>query len=347
MSKSHEMTSFLDAYAGSDPTRSAVAQTVLEIGAAGRKLWGIAQDASTSADAIETGINPDGDKQTELDIVADGIFLAAARRAPVAAYASEELAEPVLIEASRPLALAIDPLDGSSNVELNLSFGTIFSILPVLGGVGGNPVATFLQPGSAQLAAGLLIYGPKLSLVLSLGSGTQIFAYSDRVGGFVLVDGNVRIPAQAREFAINASNYRHWDESVRLYFDDCVKGVHGPRERDFNMRWLASLVVEAYRILVRGGVFLYPSDKRPGYSRGRLRLVYEANPVAFLVEQAGGRATNGVEPILSLTPESLHQRTPLIFGSGREVAKLTRYHTEPSAIEERAPLFGNRGLFRT
>lgn len=339
------LDSVLRGFAGTDATRRAVAETIAAVARAGWEVWGLAQGGGDALEPVETGINPDGDTQTELDIIADRIFLRAARAAPVAAYASEELAEPILIDASRPLALAIDPLDGSSNVELNLSFGTIASILPALA-LGGDTAAMFLQPGSAQLAAALIIYGPQLSLVLSLGEGTLIFAYRDRAGDFVLTQENVRIPAEAREFALNASNYRHWDESVRLYFDDCVKGVHGPRAQDFNMRWLASLVVEAYRILIRGGVFLYPADKRPGYSRGRLRLVYEANPVAFLVAQAGGNATNGVEPILSLTPDSLHQRTPLIFGSGREVAKLTRYHTEPSAIEERAPLFGQRGLFR-
>jgi fructose-1,6-bisphosphatase I len=314
--------------------------------ATGHEVWRLGQEGLGIADAVETGINPDGDRQTKLDVVADQMFLKAARRAPVAAYASEELAEPVAIDAARPLALAIDPLDGSSNADLNLSCGTIFSILPMPEPNGRGPLAAFLQPGSRQLAAGLIIYGPKLSLVLSVGAGTHIFAYSERMGDYRLLAESVRIPPRASEFAINASNYRHWDDSVRLYFDDCVKGVHGPRERDFNMRWLASLVVEAYRILVRGGVFLYPADKRPGYGQGRLRLVYEANPVAFIVEQAGGNATNGVDAILSLEPQSVHQRTPLVFGSGREVAKLTRYHTDPSAIGERSPLFGNRGLFR-
>jgi fructose-1,6-bisphosphatase I len=340
------LTEFLRTYRGADPLRAAIARTIAEMAAAGREVWRIGQDGLGIADAVETGINPDGDKQTKLDVVADRVFLEAAARAPVAAYASEELAEPALIDAARPLALAVDPLDGSSNIELNLSYGTIFSILPMPETNGHGPVAAFLQPGSRQLAAGLIIYGPKLTLVVSAGAGTHIFAYAERTGDYRLIAQSVRIPPRAAEFAINASNYRHWDDSVRLYFDDCVKGVHGPREQNFNMRWLASLVVEAYRILMRGGVFLYPADRREGYGQGRLRLVYEANPVAFIIEQAGGNATNGVENILSLTPQSLHQRTPLIFGSGREVAKLTRYHTDPSAIGERSPLFGNRGLFR-
>lgn len=338
---------FLQAWCAGDETREAVAATVTEIIATGHAVWTLGQDPEAhSFDAVETGINVDGDQQTRLDVVADGMFLAAARRAPVAFYASEEQPEPVTTDASRPLALAVDPLDGSSNVDLNLSFGTIFSILPKSDSDEAAPAASFLQPGDRQLAAGLIIYGPQLALVLSVGDGTHVFTHSARCGGFTLVKSSIRVPALATEFAINASNYRHWDDSVRLYFDDCVKGVHGPRARDFNMRWLASLVVEAYRILMRGGVFLYPADGRKGHDKGRLRLVYEANPVAFVIEQAGGGASNGVDRILSLTPESLHQRVPLIFGSGREVAKLTRYHTDPSAIGERSPLFGRRGLFR-
>ena len=338
---------FLETWCGSHPLRAAVAGTVTEIAATGRAVWSLAQEPKAPpSDPVHTVINADGDRQTELDVLADRMFLAAARRAPVAFYASEELAEPRFIEPTRPLALAIDPLDGSSNVELNLSFGTIFAILPALASDGPEPYATFLQPGRCQLAAGLLIYGPQLTLVLSVGEGTHVFQNSARAGGFVLFKSPAQISALAFEFAINASNYRHWDDSIRLYFDDCVKGVRGPRARDFNMRWLASLVVETYRILMRGGVFLYPADKRAGYGRGRLRLLYEANPVAFIVEQAGGAASNGIDAILSLTPESLHQRVPLIFGSKREVAKLTRYHTDPSAIGERSPLFAERGLFR-
>ena len=339
------LAAFLKDRSTAEPIARDVAATVSAIAAAAVEVWQAAHEGSATPHKIETGINPDGDRQIALDIIADRMFLSAARNAPVAAYASEELDEAVLIDSSRALALAVDPLDGSSNVDLNLSYGTIFSILPMLESNGHGSISSFLQPGNRQLAAGLFIYGPKLALVLTLGEGTHVFVHARRCG-FSLSTESVRVPRRAAEFAINASNYRHWDESVRLYFDDCIKGVHGPRERDFNMRWLASLVVEAYRILQRGGVFLYPADRREGYGSGRLRLVYEANPVAFVIEQAGGSATNGVEPILSLTPNALHQRTPLIFGSGREVAKLTRYHTDPSAIAERAPLFGNRGLFR-
>lgn len=339
------LAEFLDGIAAEDARGLGLSAVIQEVAAAARQVWRSVQEGFSSGDAVAIGINPDGDRQTALDVLADQIFLAAARRAPVAAYASEEIAEPILIDSSSPFALAIDPLDGSSNVDLALSFGTIFSILPALAQNGRGGLESFLQPGIRQIAAGLAIYGPRLILVVSVGKGTHVFSYSE-AGGYRLAAQSIQIPKQAAEFAINASNYRHWEEGVRLYFDDCVKGVHGPRERDFNMRWLASLVVEAYRILMRGGVFLYPADKRPGHANGRLRLVYKANPVAFLIEQAGGSATNGTEPILSLVPASLHQRTPLVFGSGREVAKLTGYHTDASGIGERSPLFGHRGLFR-
>jgi fructose-1,6-bisphosphatase I len=332
-------------HAAADPLRGAVARSVTELSAAARELWDIARNGRDFS-AVEPGTNADGDRQTKLDIVADRIFLQAARCSPVAAYGSEEQPDPVLLDSGAPLVLAIDPLDGSANVELDLSFSTIFSILPVLHAQADGPEAALLQPGERQIAAGMVIYGPRLSLVLSLGSGTFLFAFSPERDGFFGTGERITVPPRALEFAINASNYRHWHEAVRLYFDDCIKGVAGPRGRDFNMRWLASVGLEAHRILKRGGVYLYPADQRKGYGSGRLRLVYEANPLAFLIEQAGGRATNGTIPILTLRPESLHQRVPLVFGSAREVMLVARYHTDPSAIEDRAPLFGHRSLFR-
>jgi fructose-1,6-bisphosphatase I len=286
--------------------------------------------------------NAAGDEQKELDVHADNLFLDAARRAGIAWYASEELPNPVAVDSSSPIAVAIDPLDGSSNIDANVSIGTIFSILPAL----DSAEATFAQTGEAQLAAGFFIYGPQLALVLTKRRGTRIFVFSSRVGAFVEANPSVAIAPDTREFAINASNYRHWDEPVRLYVDDCLAGAQGPREKDFNMRWIASLVAETYRILVRGGVFLYPGDQRKGYGSGRLRLVYEANPIALLVEQAGGAATDGSTRILELAPTGLHQRVPLVFGSAKEVAKIARYFKDPSAIGNRHPLFASRGLFR-
>lgn len=290
--------------------------------------------------------NSGGDIQHELDVRADELFLAAMHKAPVALYATEELDRPVQLDRRARIAVAIDPLDGSSNIDTNVSIGTIFSILPVAGNPAEDAMATFLQPGSVQLAAGFFIYGPQLALVLTWGEKTRIYIHSARHDAFLLAHDDRQIPRKANEFAINASNYRHWDEPIRLYFDDCLQGCDGPREKDYNMRWIASLVADCYRIIMRGGVFLYPGDARQGYAKGRLRLVYEANPIAMIVEHAGGMATDGCTNILDLVPAGLHERTPLIFGSADEVARIGRYHSQPSDIPERSPLFGLRGLFR-
>jgi fructose-1,6-bisphosphatase I len=182
--------------------------------------------------------------------------------------------------------------------------------------------------------------------VLTVGSGTKIFIHSSKYGDFIEAYDSVDIPKSSNEFAINASNYRHWEEPVRLYIDDCFAGAEGPREKDFNMRWIASLVADTYRILIRGGVFLYPADRRKGYASGRLRLVYEANPIAMIIEQAGGKATDAINRILDLHPTQLHQRTSFVFGSAEKVERIARYHIDPSMIGERSPLFGNRSLFR-
>ena len=343
------LDAFLASYerAGDSP-RAAVAETVRTLAAAALRIRNEVGFGTIGAAFAATGFgkNADGDVQRSLDIYADETFLDAARRAPVALYASEELAAPVHLNADAPLALAIDPLDGSSNIEANVSIGTIFSLLPATGGPVSDPAAAFLQPGKRQLAAGFFVYGPQFALALTIGGGTRGFVFSPRMGTFVELPRRLLIDTEAREFAINASNYRHWDEPVRLYIDDCLKGAEGPRGRDLNMRWVASLVAEAWRILVRGGVFLYPGDGRTGYAKGRLRLVYEANPIAMLVEQAGGAATDTATRILDLVPEGLHQRVPLVFGGSDEVARIARYHTEPSGIAERSPLFGKRGLFR-
>lgn len=342
------LDAFLNSHAlDGDPVRGSVVEVVRALASASVKVRNlINQGALGTAFAGARGVNATGDMQKELDVQADTMFLDALRGAPVALYASEELESPVILDPAAPLAVAIDPLDGSSNIETNTAVGTIFSVLPALEDAAAGQATTFLQPGRRQLAAGFVIYGPQLALCLTLGSGTHVFVFSTRLGAYVQAYDSRVIPPRAQEFAVNASNYRHWHEAVRLYIDDCLKGAEGPRERDFNMRWNASLVAEAYRILMRGGVFLYPADARPGRSRGHLRLVYEANPIALLVEQAGGNATDTVTDILDLVPESLHQRTPLVFGSSKEVAHIARYHTEPSMIGERAPLFSNRGLFR-
>jgi fructose-1,6-bisphosphatase I len=278
-------------------TIGALAKAALEV----RKLT--TQGALNVGFAASRGsANTDGDIQKDLDVVADGIFLQAIREVPVALYGSEENTGAILIDPAKPLALAIDPLDGSSNIETNVSIGTIFSILPVTGDPKSNSEQSFLQPGTAQLAAGFFIYGPQLALVLTVGTGTRIFIHSSKYGDFIEAYDCVSVPNNASEFAINVSNYRHWEEPIRLYVDDCFAGSEGPREKDFNMRWIASLVADCYRILIRGGVFLYPADKRKGYGSGRIRLVYEANPIAFLVEQADGAATDSVNRILDIQP---------------------------------------------
>jgi fructose-1,6-bisphosphatase I len=300
-----------------------------------------------SLDAV-VGDNADGDAQKELDVRANGLFLDAMREAPVAVYASEENEEPVPLHLQAPLAVAIDPLDGSSNIDTNLSIGTVIGVLPVRpeDRALGTPEAPFLQPGTGLLAAGFVIYGPQTALALTVRQGTHIFTLDRKSGTFWLTRESVRIPLAKREYAINASNYRHWELPIRTYIDDCIAGSEGPRGFDFNMRWAASLVAEAFRILARGGVFLYPRDARPGYRRGRLRLVYEANPLALLVEEAGGGATDGEHRILELKPTAVHERVPLVFGSRDKVERVAAYHNGQLPLGERSPLFGRRGLFR-
>ncbi|WFU50096.1 class 1 fructose-bisphosphatase [Sinorhizobium terangae] len=330
---------------GPAPDVAAVIQRLATAALVVRKIMN--QGAPDTAFSGTPGFsNSDGDLQKNLDVLCNELFLSCLQGAPVAYYASEELEKPVLLNPAAHLAVAIDPLDGSSNIENNVSIGTIFSVLPAAKGPDVDPSQSFLQPGDRQLAAGFFIYGPQTALVLSLGKGTEIFIFSNRLGCFVEAYKSVSIPERTSEFAINMSNYRHWEEAIRLYVDDCLAGSEGPRERDFNMRWIASLVADTYRILVRGGIFLYPADGRKGYHQGRLRLVYEANPIAFIIENAGGAATNSITRILDLVPENLHQRVPLAFGSRREVARVARYHVDPNMIGERAPLFGKRGLFR-
>ncbi|WAC28664.1 class 1 fructose-bisphosphatase [Ancylobacter sp. SL191] len=290
--------------------------------------------------ATVRGYHEDGDSQKELDVIADDLVREALRAAPVALYGSEEAEAAEPLNEAGTLAVAVDPLDGSSNIDANMSVGTIFSILPHTG-----PDA-LLQPGSAQLAAGFLIYGPQTSLVLTVGAGTQIFVLERASGAFLLAESQAQVAPETGEYAVNGSNERHWDPAIRSYVDDCRAGIDGPRAKDFNTRWVASMVADVYRILVRGGVYLYPGDARQGYHTGRLRLVYEANPVAFLLEQAQGAATDGHDPILALQPTHLHQRVPLVFGSRSEVECIARYHHNASAMPERSPLFGRRGLLR-
>ncbi len=291
-------------------TNSPLAKVILSLAGAASAIAAEIRMPATALDAAAGAVNADGDTQKKLDVIADEIVLDALRGTGAAAYLSEEREEAIPLDPDGGLIIACDPLDGSSNIGVNVSVGTIFSVLPADGGD--------LQPGRAQLAAGFFVYGPQTTLLLTTGSGTASFRMDDD-GRFVMISENVRIPSEASEFAINASNRRHWPAPITRYVEGCLAGADGPRGHDYNMRWVASLVAETWRIISRGGVFLYPADARKGYAAGRLRLVYEAAPVAMLVEQAGGRATDGARDIMDITPDGLHQRVPLVFGAKNEV----------------------------
>lgn len=286
------------------------------------------------------GANTDGDTQKALDIMADEAFFATLKGTGVRWYASEEQDTVGEIDTDGTLALAIDPLDGSSNIDVNVSIGTIFGIQPAL----EDGTATFLREGTHLLASGYFIYGPQTILVITFGDGVRHFVLDHKAGLFREAPKAPSIPEEASEFAINASNYRHWSSPIRAYIDDCLAGTEGPRGKNFNMRWVASLVAETHRIMSRGGIFLYPADDRQGYGAGRLRLVYECAPIAFLVEQAGGKATTGTSRILECIPDSLHARTPFVFGTADKVDRVTSYNDLPE--NEASALFANRGLFR-
>jgi fructose-1,6-bisphosphatase I len=289
------------------------------------------------------GINADGDQQKDIDVAADELIRRALRGAPLAAILSEETPLPEILNADAPLCIAIDPLDGSANLENNISVGTIFSIRPT----GNDVLSTFFEPGTAQCAAGFVVFGPQTTLVLALNARVDIFILDRRAREFVLSAMRVQVAPDTPEFAINASNRRHWYGPVRAYIDECLAGTNGDRAADFNMRWIGSLVAESLRILVRGGVFLYPADARPGYREGRLRLLYEAHPMALVMEWAGGAASTGRQRILELGARTLHQRVPLIMGSVRGVRDVTAIHggIEPMFDNSDAPLFARRGLF--
>ena len=206
--------------------------------------------------------------------------------------------------------------------------------------------ADFLQAGTRQVAAGYAIYGPTTMLVLTLGNGVQGFTLDPNLGEFMLTHPQITVPPDTQEFAINASNSRFWEPPIKRYVDECLQGKDGPRGKDFNMRWVARMVAEVHRILTRGGVFMYPRDTKDPSKAGRLRLLYEANPVGMIMEQAGGRASTGEKPVLDVSPTSLHQRIGLVFGSRNEVERIERYHHEPAQTEEYNPLFAERSLFR-
>ncbi|KQP20973.1 class 1 fructose-bisphosphatase [Pseudorhodoferax sp. Leaf265] len=276
--------------------------------------------------------NVQGEVQKKLDIIANEVLIEANEwGGHLAAMASEEMEGIYVVPNRYPQGeylLLFDPLDGSSNIDVNVSIGTIFSVLKKPDDHPGVQEADFLQAGAKQVAAGYCIYGPQTTLVLTVGDGVAMFTLDREQGSFVLTQENLRIPEDTKEFAINMSNMRHWDAPVKRYIDECLAGKDGPRGKDFNMRWIASMVADVHRILMRGGIFMYPWDKREPEKPGKLRLMYEANPMGWLVEQAGGAATNGKERILDIEPTKLHQRVSVILGSKNEVERATGYHTE-------------------
>ena len=294
--------------------------------------------------------NVQGEAQMKLDVLANDIFLRTNEWGGfLSGMVSEELDEPYLIPEPYPRGrylLVFDPLDGSSNIDVNVSVGSIFSVLRCPAGVEQPTAADFLQPGTHQVCAGYAIYGPATMLVITLGRGVHGFTLDREIGEFIHTHPGISLAPETREFAINASNARFWEPAVKRYVDECLAGRSGPRGKDFNMHWVASLVAEAHRILMRGGVFLYPRDTKDPAKPGRLRLLYEANPIAFIIEQAGGRASTGYSPILETQPESLHQRIGFIFGSREEVEIIERYHQAHTAPGNDSPLFAPRGLFR-
>lgn len=278
--------------------------------------------------------NVQGEAQKKLDVISNDILLDANEwGGHLAAMASEEMDLPRLIPNRYPhgeYLLMFDPLDGSSNIDVNVSIGTIFSVLkcPESADLSSEAAAeaAFLQPGTAQVAAGYAIYGPTTLLVLTVGDGVASFTLDREIGSFVLTQENIQIPEDTKEFAINMSNQRHWEPPVQRYVAELLQGKEGPRGKDFNMRWVASMVADVHRILTRGGIFMYPLDAKTRDKGGKLRLMYEANPMAWLVEQAGGAASTGRQRILDLQPEKLHQRVPVILGSRNEVAVVVAYH---------------------
>ena len=276
--------------------------------------------------------NVQGEVQKKLDIIANEVLIEANEwGGHLAAMASEEMDTIYVVPNRYPQGeylLLFDPLDGSSNIDVNVSIGTIFSVLKKTDSGQGVSEKDFLQPGKQQVAAGYCVYGPQTTLVLTVGDGVAMFTLDREQGSWVLTADDVKVPEDTKEFAINMSNMRHWAPPVKRYIDECLAGSTGPRGKDFNMRWVASMVADVHRILTRGGVFMYPWDQREPDKPGKLRLMYEANPMAFIVEQAGGAATNGTERIMALNPTKLHERVAVVLGSKNEVERFTAYHLE-------------------
>jgi fructose-1,6-bisphosphatase I len=295
-----------------------------------RISYAVGKGALTGVLGAAGSDNVQGEAQQKLDVIANETLLEANEwGGHLAAMASEEMDHPYTIPNRYPkgeFLLLFDPLDGSSNIDVNVSTGTIFSVLRLPEGVKESLEHHFLQPGSKQLAAGYAVYGPSTLLVLTVGDGVACFTLDRETGSWWLTCDAMTVPEDTKEYAINASNSRHWFEPVQRYVGDLTAGRTGPLAKDYTMRWVASMVADVHRIMTRGGIFMYPADQREPDKPGKLRLMYEANPMAFLIEQAGGMATNGVQRILDIQPSTLHERVAVFLGSKHEVARATRYH---------------------
>jgi fructose-1,6-bisphosphatase I len=334
MSKNISLTRYLVEQQRHNGSIPAQLRLLIEVVARACKRISISVNKGALGDVLGSAHseNVQGEIQKKLDIIANEVLIEANEwGGHLAAMASEEM-EGIYVVPNRfpqgEYLLLFDPLDGSSNIDVNVSIGTIFSVLKKPDGSVGVSEADFLQAGSTQAAAGYCVYGPQTTLVLTVGDGVAMFTLDREQGSWVLTQDDVKIPEDTKEFAINMSNMRHWAPPVTRYIGECLAGKEGPRGKDFNMRWVASMVADVHRILTRGGVFLYPWDKREPEKAGKLRLMYEANPMAFLVEQAGGAATNGKERIMDLQPKLLHERVSVVLGSKNEVDRATAYHRD-------------------
>jgi len=311
----------------------------------------VARGALTDARSSAGSVNAQGEDQKPLDLIANEIMVQSCEwGGHLAGMMSEEMDAPTPIPPQYPRGrylLLFDPLDGSSNLDVNVTVGTIFSVLRAPEGVTDPKPADFLQPGTQQVCAGYALYGPAAMIVITLGTGVHGFTLDPEIGAYILTHPNLAIADETQEFAVNASNQRFWEPPVRRYVEECIAGRSGARSKDFNMRWIASLVAEVHRILMRGGLFMYPKDTKDPGKPGRLRLLYEANPMAMLIEQAGGKASTGRQRILEIVPDALHQRVPVILGSALEVERIVRYHAEydRGEVAFSSPLFNERSLF--
>lgn len=342
MSAAIPLQQYLATWAQENPAGATIESIISEIASAGIRLGNlIVTHDLFHLDEMESATIEDDDIGQPLELLAHNLFASALGGLPISMLVSAEHNDPLPIDPLGRFAVAVDPLDGATNIATNLSLGTIFSIFES----NGDDLLG-MQPGARQVAAGFLYYGPQTRLILSCGDGTYQFLLDPAREQFYQLGGPLWIPAGQREFAINTANYRFWDSSLRHFIDDCIAGEEGALGENFNMRWNGSLVAEAFRILIRGGVFLYPGDSRPNYHNGRLRLLYHAAPLALIIEQAGGAASDGNEPILAIKLATPRARVPLIFGCKERVLEAIDYISGVALDSGCFPLFVNRGLLR-